>query len=174
MPINEQEFESVKNTLDTLMRDFLPKFVGKLNNVAARVQELEATVEALKAQPVAPAPSEKPKRKRRTKAELEAAKAEAEQTAVDTAVDAAIASAEDPVDELPSEQAAENLPDAVAGVAINGKAIASMMMLLNQHNGDVEATLVTAAKYGCPEEAGRYILNLSEEERARIIAAFPM
>ena len=173
MPINEQEFESVKNTLDTLMRDFLPKFVGKLNNVAARVQELEATVEALKAQPVAPAPSEKPKRKRRTKAELEAAKAEAEQTAVDTAVDAAIASAEDPVDELPNEQDNDQ-PDAVAGVAINGKAIASMMMLLNQHNGDVEATLVTAAKYGCPEEAGRYILSLSEEERARITAAFPM
>lgn len=173
MPINEQEFESVKNTLDTLMRDFLPKFVSKLNNVSARVQELEATVEALKAQPVAPAPAEKPKRKRRTKAELEAAKAEAEQTAVDTAVDAAIASAEDPVDELPNEQDNDQ-PDAVAGVAINGKAIASMMMLLNQHNGDVEATLVTAAKYGCPEEAGRYILSLSEEEKARITAAFPM
>lgn len=174
MPINEQEFESVKRTLDTLMTQFLPKFVGKLNGVDTRVQELEAAIEALKAQPVAPAPAEKPKRKRRTKAELEAAKAEAEQAAVDTAVDAAIASAEDPVDELPSEQAADNRPDAVAGVAINGKAIASMMMLLNQHNGDVEATLVTAAQYGCPEEAGRYILNLSEEEKARITAAYPM
>ena len=173
MPINEQEFESVKRTLDTLMTQFLPKFVGKLNGVDARVQELEATIEALKAQPVAPAPAEKPKRKRRTKAELEAAKAEAEQAAVDTAVDAAIASAEDPVDELPNAQD-ESLPDAVAGIAINGKAIASMMMLLNQHNGDVEATLTTAAQYGCPEEAGRYILNLSEEERARITAAFPM
>lgn len=174
MPINEQEFESVKRTLDTLMTQFLPKFVGKLNGVDTRVQELEAAIEALKAQPVTPAPAEKPKRKRRTKAELEAAKAEAEQTAVDTAVDAAIASAEDPVDELPSEQAADNRPDAVAGVAINGKAVASMMMLLSQHNGDVEAAIATAVKYGCPEEAGRYILNLSEEERARITVAYPM
>lgn len=169
MPINEQEFESIKVTLDTLMKEFLPKFVGKLNGIAARVDELEAAVEALKAQPVQPAPAEKPKRKRRTKAELEAAKAEAEQSAVDSAVDAALAAAEDPIDELPSERPAE-----VGGIAITGKTVQSILMLLNQCKGDVAATAQLAQQYGCPGETVAHVLSLSDEEREDICRRFPL
>lgn len=186
MPINEQDFESVKRSLDTLMKEFLPKFIGKLNAVAANTDncnqqigaltnELELLKQKLEAQPVQPA--EKPKRKRRSKAEIEAAKAEAEQTAIDTAVDAAVAAADDPSDEVVTE-----IPDAalqgretpveVAGIGITSKTVQSVMMLYRHSNEDTNATIALAEQYKCPGDVVRYVLGLSDEERADIIQRF--
>lgn len=169
MPINEQEFESVKQTLDTLMKDFLPKFIGKLNGVDARVQGLEAYIEALKSQPAQPAqPVEKPKRKRRTKAEIAAEKAESEQAAVDAAVDAAVAAAEDPVEELPET------PVEVAGYGITAKTVSSVMMVAQQCGFDIEATVELAGKYNCPAELVRYVMNMTDAEREEVNRKFPL
>jgi len=166
MPINEQEFESVKQTLDTLMKSFLPKFIGKLNAVDARVQGLEAYIEVLKSQPVQPV--EKPKRKRRTKAEIAAEKAESEQAAVDAAVDAAVAAAEDPVEELP------DTPVEVAGYGITAKTVSSVMMVAQQCGFDIEATVELAGKYNCPAELVRYVMNMTDAEREEVNRKFPL